>query len=197
LYWLSHEHVATKQKGQSYPPVLSMYRSWNGLEADAKIVVQIHNPRGGGGWSHLLVHRGGTPLDEGVLSWPVCQLSSSGYEPSAIGKNLHFFFRAQVPQMAKSVCLVQSILIHWKRPHKLIWWWIVQRPLIAIYARLPPLAVIWLPEPNAIQQGIPRELPPNDGSFLFYCHLSLVAVLVWWCCAVVWLWWLGWKASTQ
>jgi len=43
---------------------------------------------------HLLVHRGGTPLDEGVLSWPVCQLSSSGYEPSAIGKNLHFFFQS-------------------------------------------------------------------------------------------------------
>jgi len=80
-----------------------MYISQNGLEADGKIVVEIHNPRGGGGWSHLLVHRGGTALDEGVLSWAVCQLSSSGYEPPDIGRTCIFFSRAQVPEMVKSV----------------------------------------------------------------------------------------------
>ena len=71
--------------------MVSMYISQNGLEADGKIVVEIHNPRGGGGWSHLLVHRGGTALDEGVLSWAVCQLSSSGYEPPDIGRTCIFF----------------------------------------------------------------------------------------------------------
>jgi hypothetical protein len=63
------------------------------------------------------------------------------------------FFGAQVPQISLLGAKYTDPL---KKASDLVV--NCQRPLIAIYAHLPPLAVILLPEPNPTQQGIMKFL---------------------------------------